>query len=74
MICLFQLQSSLTEWRIVFWVTFAIFVVTTIVYSIWASGEVQPWNDGNRKSNSTELGNAVNNNDNEKQVEFHQKQ
>lgn len=21
-----------------------IFVVTTVIYSIWASGEVQPWN------------------------------
>lgn len=38
-------QSLLHEWRLVFWVTFVVFVVTTIVYVIWASGEVQPWND-----------------------------
>lgn len=25
--------------------TFIIFAVTTVSYSIWASGEVQPWND-----------------------------
>ncbi|XP_031628445.1 putative inorganic phosphate cotransporter [Contarinia nasturtii] len=37
-------NSSLTEWRIVFWITFVIFGVTTIIYSIWASAEVQPWN------------------------------
>ncbi|XP_055294957.1 sialin-like [Sitodiplosis mosellana] len=67
-------NSSLTEWRIVFWVTFVIFVITTFVYSIWASGEVQPWNDGNRRSESAELGKIENNNDNEKQIEFHQKQ
>lgn len=35
----------MAEWRIVFWVTFAVFVITTIVYVIWASGEVQPWNE-----------------------------
>lgn len=28
-----------------FWVTFGVFVVTTIIYVIWASGEIQPWND-----------------------------
>lgn len=35
----------MNEWRLVFWMTFAVFVVTTIVYVIWASGEVQPWNE-----------------------------
>lgn len=28
-----------------FWISFVIFIVTTVVYSIWASGEVQPWNN-----------------------------
>lgn len=28
-----------------FWIAFVIFIVTTIIYSMWASGEVQPWND-----------------------------
>ncbi|KAG4078473.1 hypothetical protein HA402_009185 [Bradysia odoriphaga] len=37
-------NSSLTEWRAVFWISFAIFVSTTVVYVLWASGEVQPWN------------------------------
>lgn len=37
-------QHTLGQWRLVFWISFAIFVVTTVVYSIWASGEVQPWN------------------------------
>lgn len=27
-----------------FWVTFVIFVVTTVAYVIWASGDVQIWN------------------------------
>lgn len=38
-------ESTLTQWRLVFWVAFAVFVVTTVVYSLWASGEVQPWNE-----------------------------
>lgn len=37
------------EWRVVFWVTFVVFVVTTIIYCIWASGELQPWNNPERK-------------------------
>lgn len=28
-----------------FWITFVLFVVTTILYDIFASGETQPWND-----------------------------
>lgn len=53
------IQSYLTEWRIVFWITFVLFVVTTILYDMFASGDTQPWNDPNSseqqniKSNST---------------------
>lgn len=49
-------NRSLNEWRIVFWIAFAVFNVTNLVYIIWASGEVQPWNDGIpvSKSRSTE--------------------
>lgn len=35
----------MTEWRVVFWISFVIFMVTTVVYVLWASGEVQPWNN-----------------------------
>lgn len=38
-------NSYLTEWRIVFWISFALFVGTTIVYDMFASGEIQDWND-----------------------------
>lgn len=50
-------QSSIEEWRVVFWISFGIFVVTTVVYSIWASGEVQPWNF-RKEIKSTEYGNV----------------
>lgn len=39
-------NSSLNEWRIVFWIAFGVFNVTNVIYVIWASAEVQPWNDG----------------------------
>lgn len=39
------MQSSLEQWRFVFWVTFGVAMVRTIIYSIWASGEIQPFNN-----------------------------
>ncbi|XP_031618756.1 putative inorganic phosphate cotransporter isoform X2 [Contarinia nasturtii] len=59
-------NSYLTEWRIVFWITFVLFVVTTILYDIFASGEIQPWNEPpnsnqqNFKTNGTSNGKATN--------------
>jgi len=35
------------EWRLVFWIAFIIFMVTNLVYVLWASGETQPWNNLN---------------------------
>lgn len=29
-----------------FWIAFVVFNVTNVVYVIWASGEIQPWNNG----------------------------
>lgn len=33
------------EWRVIFWITFVILVISIVVYSIWGSGEKQWWND-----------------------------
>ncbi|XP_047119767.1 putative inorganic phosphate cotransporter isoform X1 [Schistocerca piceifrons] len=38
-------NSTLEEWRIVFWITFGILVVTGIIFFFTASGEVQYWNN-----------------------------
>ncbi|ALC39778.1 dmGlut, partial [Drosophila busckii] len=38
-------NATLLEWRLVFWVAFGVLFVTAIVYCIWASGDVQPFND-----------------------------
>lgn len=34
----------MSEWNVVFWTAFVIFAVTSVIYGIWASGELQPWN------------------------------
>lgn len=39
-------DSTAAQWRIVFWIAFVVFNVTNLIYVIWASGEIQPWNDG----------------------------
>lgn len=37
-------NRTLTEWRVVFFISCGVLVLTNIVYLIWASGETQPWN------------------------------
>lgn len=38
-------NQTISEWRIVFWISFVIFFVSNAIFDIWADGEVQPWND-----------------------------
>lgn len=40
-------HQTLTEWRRVFWVVFAVSIFTNIIFLIFASGEVEYWNDKN---------------------------
>lgn len=47
-------KATLLEWRLVFWVAFAVLVVTAFVYCVWASGEVQPYNDPQLKNKDFE--------------------
>ncbi|XP_039284816.1 sialin [Nilaparvata lugens] len=39
-------NSTLAEWRIVFWVVFGIMNVTNLVYILFGSAEVQKWDEG----------------------------
>ncbi|XP_041776798.1 putative inorganic phosphate cotransporter isoform X3 [Anopheles merus] len=52
-------NHTLEEWRIVFWISFAIFNVTNLAYIIWASGEVQPWNTPHLMNKSVEAGESI---------------
>lgn len=49
-------NHSLEEWRIVFWISFAVFHVTNLAYVLGASGEVQPWNTPHLMNKSVEAG------------------
>lgn len=38
-------NDSLHEWRIVFWIVLGVFIVTNVIFVVYASGEVEYWND-----------------------------
>ncbi|XP_014223284.1 sialin-like [Trichogramma pretiosum] len=38
-------NQTLSEWRIVFWIVFCVFLFTNTVFLLCASGDVQKWND-----------------------------
>lgn len=38
-------NQTLSEWRFVFWILFGVSVVSNLLFLIYGSGEVEPWND-----------------------------
>ncbi|XP_075148898.1 putative inorganic phosphate cotransporter [Haematobia irritans] len=38
-------NATLLEWRAVFWLAFTVLSGTAVIYCVWASGEVQPFNN-----------------------------
>ncbi|XP_032684299.1 putative inorganic phosphate cotransporter [Odontomachus brunneus] len=38
-------NETLSQWQLVFWIVFGVFVVTNLIFILFASGEVQYWND-----------------------------
>lgn len=38
-------KQTLSEWKIIFWIVSVIYLITTLNFMFFASGEVQPWND-----------------------------
>ncbi|GBP75066.1 Putative inorganic phosphate cotransporter [Eumeta japonica] len=45
LIGLLTTDSTLHQWRIAFWICFAVLVGTNVVFCIWAEGEQQWWDD-----------------------------
>lgn len=41
----YSLQRTILEWRLVFWIMMIIMAGSSIVYVLFGSGEVQPWDD-----------------------------
>lgn len=46
------------QWRIVFWVAFSIFIASAVIYTVWAEGEVQPWNEMHQEVDDKEKENS----------------
>lgn len=46
--CVFLLHQSAKEWRTVFFINAAIYLVGGTFYLLFASGEKQPWANGNK--------------------------
>lgn len=42
-------QSTIEEWRIVFWIVFIVAIFRVGVFLIWASGSVQSWNNPKKR-------------------------
>ncbi|XP_076241697.1 sialin [Calliopsis andreniformis] len=38
-------NETISEWRLVFWIVLGVFIVTNVIFVLYASGEVQYWND-----------------------------
>lgn len=38
-------NQTVQEWRLVFWIVLGVFLVSNIIFVLYASGEPQPWND-----------------------------
>ncbi|XP_008215710.1 putative inorganic phosphate cotransporter isoform X1 [Nasonia vitripennis] len=38
-------HQTVQEWRLVFWIVLVVFLVTNLIFVLYASGEPQPWND-----------------------------
>lgn len=54
-VCLFfPFQQNIGAWRVIFFVTIALFTIEFLVYTIFGSGEEQPWNKAAVKSNDPE--------------------
>ncbi|XP_046660055.1 putative inorganic phosphate cotransporter isoform X3 [Homalodisca vitripennis] len=49
-------NRSLREWRVVFWIMFAVLFFSNCVFVWFGSGEVQPWNDTRKRKTSPQNG------------------
>eukprot|EP00794_Sanderia_malayensis_P005562 gene5562-6248_t len=47
-------EKRASEWKVVFWITFAVYIIATGLYSIMCSGELQPWGDPDTEQDSNQ--------------------
>lgn len=44
-----NLQRTVKEWRVVFWIMVVVLIGTNIVYVLFGSGDQQDWNEPNNE-------------------------
>ncbi|KAM3965643.1 major facilitator superfamily transporter 3 [Aphomia sociella] len=49
-----QKNQTISSWRIIFFVTIGLYIVEIVTYTIWGSGEEQPWNKITEESDNVE--------------------
>ncbi|XP_049788970.1 putative inorganic phosphate cotransporter [Schistocerca nitens] len=49
-------NSTVLQWRMVFWITVAVLLATNLIFALTASGEIQPWNDHSEEKKPKEKG------------------
>nr|CAD7401468.1 unnamed protein product [Timema cristinae] len=63
-------DSTLVQWRLVFWISVGVFLLTNFVFVLTASGEVQPWNSPSFKQGKEENANTTTESKNEAVREY----
>lgn len=53
-ICFCCKQRTLREWRVVFWIMFAILFLSNCIFVWYGSADIQPWNELKKKNSSEE--------------------
>ncbi|XP_044272566.1 sialin-like isoform X2 [Tribolium madens] len=48
-------DHTLIQWRTVFWIAFGVFAITNLIFVIFASGEVQSWNEDDSDLDQKEM-------------------
>ncbi|CAK9829816.1 SLC17A5 [Anthophora retusa] len=46
-------RNGIEEWRAMFWISAAVFTSATILFWLFGSAEIQPWNDSSKYAEST---------------------
>jgi MFS transporter, ACS family, solute carrier family 17 (sodium-dependent inorganic phosphate cotransporter), other len=62
-------DRTLTQWRMVFFISCGFLVITNMVYIIFATGKTQAWNNPEQPNKSLENGTTENQNNVEKSKE-----
>jgi len=47
-------NSLQSEWRVIFWITFAMHMVKIVLFTVWGSAKIQEWNEPDERKHNLE--------------------